>query len=219
MFCTITPTRGDRPELLEFCKHQLQRMNIKPAHSYFIDDKPSSGHVDLVTRVKKGINQAINDGFENIYIIEDDDYYSPFYFSKLRLRLDGPSFIGIPHTLYYHIGLRQYKGITHPGRSSLFTTAFKSHVLENFHWPDDTNPFLDLKLWEHAKKHKRMFTTEYIDSSLMFPAIGIKHGIGLCGGSGHNRMKYQNDDPDLEFLKRHVDSDAFYFYQRLMKKF
>lgn len=215
-FCTITPTRGDRPELLEFCKHQLQRMNIKPQKSYFIDDKPTTQKPDLTYRIRKGIEMAKRDGFDNVFIVEDDDYYSPFYFSKMYLqnRNSGPQFIGAADSVYYHLGKKGFTELVHPKRSSLFMTGLKISALEGFRWPADDEPFLDIELWKHANKKAQRF---FVTTEPLKPAIGIKHGIGLCGGSGH-RMKPEREDQDLEFLKRHVDPEAFDFYKTLINK-
>jgi hypothetical protein len=74
-------------------------------------------------------------------------------------------------------------------------------------WCDDNDVFLDLHLW---KKHKGItFTPEKPIS------LGIKHGIGLCGGSGHNRMVLTEHDNRMEFLELLVDSESFKFYKKL----
>src|SRR6188768_3634196 len=104
LFCTITPTRGDRPELLEFCKHQLKRMTVRPEHSYFIDYEPTANVVDLTPRIKEGIRRAQRDGFDQVFIIEDDDYYSPQYFEAMCFNKNTPAnFLGIQRTIYYNL--------------------------------------------------------------------------------------------------------------------
>lgn len=203
-FCTITPSRGDRPQFLEFCKHQLSRMTIKPDHSYFIDYPPKSGDVDLVERIQKGIRQAQADGFEDCHIIEDDDFYPADYFTKNNLeRLD---FIGEEKTTYYNLRNKTWQTMHHAGRSSLFLTGFKISALKEFNWPKRTERFLDLSLWSYAKGKKR----SYVSTG----AIGIKHNVGLCGGKGHV-LRMKNEDLQMEWLKANVSTDAYLFYKSL----
>lgn len=204
-FCTITPTRKDRPQFLEFCKHQLSRMTVKPDHSYFIDYPPDSIEVDLVQRVRNGILQAKHDGFQQIFIIEEDDYYPANYFEAMKMN-PNDQFIGSLTTYYYNILKRRYQLISHSARSSLFTTGFTYNAIEFFNWkrirPSDIR--LDIHLWEHARKFQRKFVVP--------GAVGIKHGIGKCAGAGHWK-ELKEADPDQVWLKNHVDSEAYIFYQ------
>lgn len=211
-FCTITPDRGDRPQFLEFCKHQLSRMTVKPDKSYFIDYPPGNGEVDIVPRIKEGIRQAKADGFDFIMIIESDDWYSASYFNNFSnpnwLQSQGADFIGSEDTTYYNLKNHTYQQWHHPRRASLFTTGFKISTLEGFEWPSENERFLDLALWQYGSNRKKNIV--WIESK----AIGIKHGIGLLGGRAHmNINKYH--DQDWEWLSKNVDSEAFSFYKSL----
>lgn len=205
-FCTITPDRGDRPQLLEFCKHQLSRMTVKPDASYFIDHSPEDSRKDIIPRIKKGIEMAKADGIDNVYIVENDDFYPKNYFEHLPL--NGFDFTGASTTLCYSLRFHSYESFTHT-HSSLFHTGFKISSLGKFRWPDDDVAMLDLKLWKfaNASKLKRNLLTEPI-------AISIKHNIGLAGGKGH-RMDYKNKDYTREVLRGLVDAEAYAFYQSL----
>jgi hypothetical protein len=47
-------------------------------------------------------------------------------------------------------------------------------------------------------------------------SIGIKHGVGLCGGGGHkNTMWYKNEDPGMKWLASHVDKKSLEFYKSI----
>lgn len=198
-FCTITPSRGDRGQFLEFCKHQLSRMNTKPDKSYFIETTPTNDSCDLVKRVKLGVQLAKQDGFDLCFIVEDDDQYPKDYFDNIP---DAP-FIGSETTTYYNLRNNTYQEFNHPRRSSLFTTGFKISALGGFNWPPDDYPNLDMRLWSQRKGKFRQTN-----------AIGIKHGIGKLGGRGHAMtMKYS--DTDLEWLKSKVDTESFTFYKSL----
>lgn len=201
-FATITATRSDRPELLAFCKTQLKRMNRKADKSFFVDYPPAGGDFDLTERVKIGVNHARAEGFELIFIIEDDDYYPATYFDNIP----DADFIGEYRTTYYTLVHRQYEQWPHTRHSSLFTTGFKISALDGFAWPAGRERFLDVTLWKYAIKARKKIADRTTG------AIGIKHNIGLCGGKGHTqRMKEQ--DPQMEWLRSHVDSEAFNFYK------
>jgi hypothetical protein len=209
-FCTITPTRNDRPELLEFCKVQLDRMTVKPDQSYFIDYPPINGKFDLVSRVKQGVEQAKKDGHKYAFIIENDDWYSSDYFKSVQFYMDkGIDFIGSSSTIYYNLRNKTHQTFDHPGRSSLFMTGFRLEAMEGFAWPRAETVFLDLEIWRHAKRFSRYLTDKPL-------AVGIKHGIGLTGGKAH-RMVMKHSDVHHGYLKSVVDPEAFRFYLTLVR--
>lgn len=185
-------------------------MTLKPDQSYFIDYPPVSTNVDLLERVKVGVEMAIKDGHEYAFIVEDDDWYEPFYFQAFRPAMEkGVDFLGCQTTMYYNLRNRTYQKIEHPGRSSLFQTGFKLSALEKFKWPARRTVMLDLYLWGHARVRKltRYFHQEPI-------ALGIKHGQGVCGGKAHG-MELKHKDQHHAFLKSSVDLEAFKFYMTL----
>jgi hypothetical protein len=174
-------------------------MTVKPDKSYFIDYPPKNGVKDMVDRLKIGIDNATKDGFEYCYIIENDDYYPADYFEKMQF--NEHDFIGDPMSVYYHIKTKGYLEAYKPLQPSLFTTGFKISAIKNFRFPN--NVFVDIDLWAHARKAKKRFVNS--------GAIGIKHGVGLCGGKGHS-INYRLKDEGSEYLKSKVDSEAFDFY-------
>lgn len=208
-FATITPSKGDRPELLEFCRHQLQRMTLKPSKSYFIINQTSK-YPDLVERVKTGIKRALQDGFEFVYIIEDDDYYNPTYFEQMQPKEDD-CFVGSDRTTYYSLRNNTWQTMQHTGRSSLYNTGFNLTCSKYFDWPDDNAKFLDIKMWEFAMQ--KGLKKRFIPNG----SIGIKHGIGQVLGKGHD-MVMPNKDEYREWLKKNVDPEAFMFYSQLKVK-
>lgn len=205
-FATITCDRGDRPELLDFCKHQLSRMTVKPAKSYFISYKPTH-FPDLVDRMKEGITRARRDGFSFVFIVENDDHYPADYFEKIA-PTENDCFIGSEQTTYYNLRNKTYDSFYHPKRSSLFTTGFNLDCIKYFEFPHADTIFLDVEMWKFAgqKQLKRRFVET--------GAIGIKHNLGKVGGRGHKRT-FKNQDYALEYLKSKVDNEAFEFYKGL----
>lgn len=202
-FCAITPTRGDRSKFVEHLAWQISRMTIKPDSWYIIDHLPKSSSFDLTWRIKEGIKMAKADGFDEVFILEDDDFYAPDYFHSMFL--GSYDFVGANQTTYYNLKNRTWQVMAHPKRASLFHTGFRISALHSFEWPADDYVFLDIPLWQYAKNAK------FVPSS----AIGIKHGIGKVGGAGH-RMRMKNSDPQMKWLEQNVDAESFEFYQTLI---
>lgn len=210
-FAAIIPDRNDRPELTEFCFKQLDRMILRPGKVYHINEKPESERFDLVHRIHVGVNLAKADGFDWVFIIENDDHYPANYFDRFTPYFDNHDFIGDDQTYYFNLRNQSYKLSRHAYRSSLFTTAFRISALNLWDWKriDKHMVFLDIELWKYARHKRRKF----IDTG----AIGIKHGLGLCGGKGHT-MNMPEKDPALVWLSEHVDEMSFEFYCQMVEQ-
>lgn len=209
-FCAITPDRGDRPQFLRHCIQQMWSQTLQPGDHLVVNYEPDSDKPDLVKRIRTGIEMAKDRGFSRVYIIENDDYYEDDYFEKMEAKR--AKFIGSNNTTYYHLS-GSYTNMFHPGRSSLFTTGFDIDALDDFEWPHEHRLDLDILLWQHAmlKPDKCLL----LDQA---PAIGIKHGIGLCGGSGHKstfRYSY-SDNIERNWLRDSIRPFSFDFYQSLI---
>lgn len=204
----ITPTRGDRPTLLDFCKEQVARMDPAPHEHIIIATAPKSSAYDIVARVKEGIEEAKRRACDVVIVVEDDDYYPAHFLRPYKKLRSNFTLAGDPRTIYYHIGTRRYT-IHEQERASLFTTAINLDQFEDigFTWPEKNSIYLDFYMWRYAK---------VVGKTVLFDtgAVGIKHSTGLCAGNGH-RNKLLVADPDMAFLKSRVDSRAFEFYEKI----
>ena len=209
-FATIIPDRNDRKELTDQCFRQLGRMTLKPDHVYHINYHPESEGYDLKTRLHRGYLQARSDGYDWIFVCENDDYLPNDYFERFRPYMDKYDFIGQATTIYYHLGARVWREQNHNHRSSLFTTAFRVSAMANFDWAKAAMVFIDLDIWNYAR---RKGGCKFIQTG----AIGMKHGQGLCGGIGHKQTSGHRDD-DMLWLKERVDKDSYLFYKGLSEK-
>ena len=210
-FCVIIPDRGDRPEFLNHCIMQMERQTLHPDEIYLEgpEIKPTN-NFDLIKRVRRGITEAVRDGIDICYIIENDDYYPDDYFEKMFI--SHFNFIGIPKSIYYYIRSGKIALMEHQTHSALFCTGFRISALKDFTWPPDDYLSLDLKLWEFA----RAGTLKCIYRFPEVMPIGIKHGIGLCGGtSHHDNFPHYQLDPGYFWLKRNVRSESFNFYKSM----
>lgn len=205
---TLTTTRGDRRIFSDFARVQVELQTVDPSFVYIIDSPPHNTEFDLVTRVKKGIEMARNDGVEYIVIIEDDDCYPSNYIETLLPHLT-VDFVGFESTLYYNVRNKTWLHQTHPKRSSLFCTAFRVAAMDDFIWPADHYLWLDMRMWEHAREKRK--TIKFLQPNR---CIGIKHGVGLCAGKSHKRV-LENADRDMSFLRSLVEAYQFEFYSKL----
>ena len=204
----ITPDRNDRPELLNHCKWQVSQFVNKAEH-LIVNYPAKNNDADIRDRVKFGYEAAIDGGFKWVAIVENDDFYAKDYLLRMWDYFDTSDFIGSEFTYYINLRNRTWERSHHPNHSSLFTTAFRVEAMKDFKWHLAHKTFLDLDIWKYAGRFRRSFTD--------LPAIGIKHGIGLCGGKGHKGV-FPNKDQDLLWLKSKVDETSYEFYSKLELK-
>ena len=213
--CLITPDRNDRTAFLEHCKWQMERQTLRAGHHFIINNPAIEGVVDIVPRIRKGIAEAKKSGSEYCLIIENDDYYPDDYIENIiKYFSRGTSMVGIDHTTLYSLQYQAIRSSIHPGRASLFCTAFKISGLDNYVWPEDTLLYFDRHIWKHHCKKEFAFFQN--------PPIGIKHGVGFCPGNFHNGisngkpMRNFVDDRNMDWLKSHVRRESFEFYRSIM---
>ena len=215
----IIPTRGDRPELLSKCLHQLDKQTLKPDTIELVNYPPAKeDECDITWRYRIGCNRFISKkSADVVFLIEDDDYYSLDYIETMMNEWEKnkkPIIFGLGQTTYYHLGIKKWQLMDHPHRASAFCTMLTIDGIKNMKWPKDDYPFTDLELWK-ILKGKTTTTKEQL-------AIGIKgHKNGtLFGGMGHysERFGYKNDDSNLSWLKSKIDEESFLFYEKIMEK-
>lgn len=203
----IIPDRGDRPKLLKNCLRMLDAQTIQPWVTVVVNHKPYNDFCDITQRYRMGYDSLRNCGLDCIFLIENDDYYSPDY---LQIMVDKwvesgkPEILGTNYTIYYHIKEKAYFTMKHERRASAMNTMLKPDIKIN--WPVDHEPYTDLFLWKTLKG--------FTFSPPTIISIGIKHGIGLCGGRNHNDYmhRYINKDSDSLFLREYMDDKSFNFY-------
>jgi hypothetical protein len=219
MHITITPTRGDREVFIEnlYSARLKQWEAMEYPNGFRVDinsTSPKRDDNDLTFRIRQSwITNTCGENPYSFSIIEDDDYYPLNYIDIVTDKLKKYDVVGFDWTYYYHVGTKRWKKMHHPGRSSLFTTSFRSSCLNGFKWPADDYLFLDIKMWEHFKRSG--FSVYWVSEKECRP-IGIKHGIGKTGGMGHTRSHtFPNHDPNMGWLRQRVDKQSFEFYKSL----
>ena len=210
MIGVVIPTRGDRSIFLSRCLQMMDKQTMRADLIHVVSEAPKSEDKDITYRYKKGFKHLFEKGCEVVFLIEDDDFYARDYLEVMMAawRINGkPEVFGLAETTYYHLNRKKYSTMKHPARSSAFSTMVTAAVLD-IEYPADNESFLDLKIWQQM--NGKTFTP------LNPICLGIKHGVGTCGGRGHlEDFPYKEEDPDSEFLKQ-VTGPMFNSYQNLV---
>jgi hypothetical protein len=216
----IIPTRGDRPKLLDNAIRMMLGQTLRPVHVEFVCDEPSSPTVkDITKRYRLGYEriQKACPNLDLIALVEDDDYYRPEYLETMAAEWDKrgrPDLFGTTYTVYYHLRLRRWFIMNHLERSAAMNTFIRPGL--SIDWCPDSEAYTDLHLWmrSNLKDKGKLFTPP------THLSIGMKHGIGLCGGKNHNDRldRFVNCDASGDFLRANVDESSLDFYNKIMEE-
>ncbi len=215
----VIPDRGDRPEFLRNCLRMINNQTLKPTDIMLVNDPPPSPeHVDITWRYRTGYGRLCNKNFDRmagadlnvdlIAFMENDDWYAPNYLeshAEAWVRFGKPLIFGTNYTIYYHLKLRRYYTMYHELRSSAMNTFLRPNM--ELDWGNDANPYTDIHLWEQLRG--TVWKPEVI-------SMGMKHGVGMCGGFAHVDHLDRYAFADGGFLERTikpVDPESFEFYQ------
>jgi hypothetical protein len=216
----LIPTQGNRPNFLSNVLRYANSQTRK-ADKILVNNKGYNLETDLTIRVKEGL-QELSKEVDWIFIFEDDDYYAPNYIESYLdqgLNLRKIKMIGQSRSLYYHLFERKWKELIHHGRSSLFQTAINSKFVNSLNFGKDEDVNLDMRLWQDKKDCLLIEEMSYKEQR-QYISIGIKHGLGLCGGVGHipRKMKYENNDDDYQFLRSVVGDNNLENYCKIIER-
>jgi hypothetical protein len=229
MIVLITMT-GARGKQFTYCADYMRRQTYKGAVTWLIVDDAEPVTTNIVASEFKenwtiekihpkpnwtegqntqgrNIRAAIErvkqlENVDAIFIIEDDDWYSPNYLAEMVVRLGKYDIVGEQETIYYNVASRYWYRNPNYTHASLFQTAFTPAVipvLESCY----NEKFIDMAFWNKVK-NKHLFRCTDL-------AIGIKGMGGRCGiGAGHN-MKRESNDPEMMHLKKLIGADYLYY--------
>jgi glycosyltransferase involved in cell wall biosynthesis len=214
----VIPTRGDRKMFLDKCLEYMIKQTRQADHVIIVDFPPKDASIDLVPRYRDGFTKAFELYKCDIVIcIEDDDWYAPNYIELMEgwfEKSGRPDVLGINHTIYYNIMENKYVILNHPGRASMMQMAVSPKILD-IEWCADDYAYLDWHLWVKEKALRKI--------AVYSPhvAIGIKHGIGLCGGGGHKQgwKHYQKEDKDWSFLSSIIKNKTDLNFYKTIKAY
>lgn len=221
----LIPDRGDRPKFMENCIRMIKAQTLQPTIIEIVDDIPPPHFVvkekplmndklipntcDITWRYRTGYDRLRKKGLDAIFLWENDDWYAPNYLEIMCNEWEKrqrPDLLGHIYTIYYHIKLFGYFEMKHKTRSSAMNTLIKPDM--HFNWCVDFDPYTDIHIWTQAGLNGQTFDPK------KHITLGIKHGVGLCGGRNHiNKLhRFKTKDTDHAFLKSIMDQDSFEFY-------
>lgn len=203
----IIPDRNDRPLFLANCLRLIKNQTLQPEIIEVVNYEPESNNVDITQRYRRGYDKLRNKGLDIIAFMENDEWYSQNY---LQVMVDGwiangkPEIFGTNYTIYYHIKLFSYFTMHHLTRSSAMSTLITPDL--DIKWCVDEQPYTDIWLW------KQLQGVTFTPPEII--CLGIKHGVGKCGGMAHvdKLHRYVGNDKNKEYLRSVVDSESFNFY-------
>ncbi len=217
----IIPDRSDRPRFLENCLSQLKRQTLQPDLVELVNFPPSDDKIDITKRYRIGYDALRGKDLDLIGFLENDECYAPNYLEymvKAWKEANKPDLFGTNYTIYWHLKIQHYFYMFHEQRSSMMNTFIKPNL--HFDWCPDDVAFTDMHLWDNCKSLSRVLINPQPPIS-----IGIKHGIGLCGGFFHtNQMDVYHKaergvkDEGLKVLRSVCDDESFEFFSTYFKE-
>lgn len=227
----IIPDRGDRPEFKKLCLQMLRAQTLEPHWIEIVNYPPETDKPDITQRYRRGYEKFPRT-YDVFFFIENDDYYAPTYIEEMCEawnKAGRPDLFGTAYTTYYHLRLRKYFKFNHPTRSSAMNTMIKPGLAIN--WCDDHEVFTDMFLWTRDTCFNG---TKAVWTPPDHLSIGIKHGIGKCGGRQHttglqrftsngglgNEENGGRDDENAAWLEERVkDESTIKYYKDFFNKF
>lgn len=223
----MIPDRKDRPEFLKNCLRLIENQTLKPALVELVNDEPlnfdSHGQLvndkkpDITWRYRVGYDRLRNKNIDAIAFLENDDWYAANYLETMAnewAKRGRPDLFGTSYTIYYNLIVKGYFTMNHPTRSSAMSTIIKPDL--NFPWCNDNEPYTDLHLWTKSPSLKGI-----VFKPTQTICMGMKHGVGLCGGRSHtDRLhRYQAcKDENFNYLASIVDKESLEFYKQIHKQ-
>jgi hypothetical protein len=238
MIDIITPT-GDRPLQFSFCWQWMAKQTFSgPVNWIIVDDSsehyptpsmPDNWEVQHIKKPKnpgiKNSSQAVNImcateylKYDNIVMIEDDDYYSPKWLDICYEALKTHSLIGRDNIIFYNMYSRSYWDKSYAGfdTNAMAQTALRKSLIPNLKnaclVDMDPTGMVDHNLWVSVDKKDKILLgrghVEYV--------VGIKGLPGRAGMSNKHKQRLINSDHDFSALRKIVGEEAFSIYMRTL---
>ena len=214
-FGLVIPHRPGRESFRLWFEHMIGYQTVQPDAVEVIDMPASGPEPDIRARIEEGVSRLKAARVERVYVWEDDDYYAPDYLERQEAAWgEGIVLQGVKRVFYYHLPTFSF-GLLHVKNPALFVTGFKVkfwNVRKRVIGATEVN--VDNRLWAiPMRQQKWRQKTRKIDAPVV--AVGMKHGIGLCGGKGHHPikeawMRYSSDSLDRSMLRALVKDDTMF---------
>jgi hypothetical protein len=216
---TCITCTGDRQLAFSLCRRWMENQTVVPDQWIVIDDgqtpmdknelgfatyyrrQPKPGensHQSMIANLREALKHVTGD---RIFIIEDDEYYSPRYIEEMTNRLDKYEVVGIGRSKYYHLPSFRYAKHGNMGHASLAQTCFRRSFLQEAIAALDGDAYYDIRLWklvngkgadglalngntlEYISPDKKGLVFDDVKDSLYSGMKGLPGRTGI--GSGH----------------------------------
>lgn len=234
----ITPT-GDRLAAFNKCVQWVTSQTVHPDQWIIVDDGfmpldeifqfPS--WVKYIKRKRKSddashtlcenLLAALDHiAYDNIFIMEDDDWYSKHYIEFLLPFLQNNDLVGVNLITYYHLTGRTWKTGKPKSHTALAQTAFTPRAIpslrkicESGHWEIRERGIVD-RHWWHSFPGSKLLIQNHPRLH-----VGFKGLFGRAGrAEGHDATSWgYKEDTDFSFLKVAVGNDLP-FYREWSRK-
>lgn len=216
----ITPT-GDRPLAFGLLRDYWINQKIEIHQWVIVDDGKTPLKTDLLPDFADYIRRdSSNDSgghtiglnisvglqavkYDNVLIMEDDDWYSPYYVTYMVDLLSKSDLVGLWGTNYYHVGVPGYREMGREDHAALSMTAFKKSfipkIIESI--PGDIS--VDMRIWCNNKGL-------LVDGRNRKLQVSIKGMPGRLNAGIGKITKYYTPDPGYKKLIEWCDDAQIY---------
>ena len=155
-----------------------------------------------------------NKQLDVIAFIENDDWYHKDYFRLMTnawQQHGKPDIFGTRYTIYYHLFQKAWFTMNHVSRSSAMSTFIKPDL--DLTWTVDEDPYTDIHLWMNINNRITWKPDFHV-------CLGMKHGVGKCGGHNHvdQMHRFENLDSESKFLIETLDEESLKFYTQTINE-
>lgn len=236
MIYLITPT-GARPNQLALCAKWMQNQTYSGAVCWVIVDdcQPNTARSIIPEDFRKnwkvvhitpeyiwspgmntqGENMKIllnyvknENNVDGVFVIEDDDYYSPRFIETTYKYLKTYELVGENRTIYYSLNSKGWIRNGNTQHSSLFQTAFRKSFIPTIE-KCCNQKYIDIHAWRMAR-NKLLFNEQL--------SIGIKGMKGRGGiGNGHRNDANYIKDNSYNKLKSFVGDDYKWYLREILR--
>lgn len=241
-YTVVTPT-GDRAAFFNRCLHMVTTQTLPPRQWVVVDDGETALSdqmqiPDWVTYIRRprraddpphtlSVNMLAaleHVTQDRVLIMEDDDWYAPFYAEFMLPYLDTADLIGLNKIRYYHLRAGLWKTGTPPRHTAFAQSAFRrGHAWDHLAAVCRTN-FTEIREkgvldrhWWHTFEGKKHLIADHPCLHLGFK--GVFGRAGLADGHRHREPDYIAD-PDLAYLTQSIGPDIVHYrrWQNLFRK-
>ena len=226
---TVITLTGDRPLSFGLLRDRwMKNQIVKPDQWIIVDDGKNKYNADNLPSYSEYIRR-VNDNnknhsiglnlkealskvrYENVLIMEDDDWYSPSYIYFMLNLLKEKSIVGLWGTNYYNVKIPGYREMGKNTHASLSQTAFNKSFIQNVIESIPGNISIDLRLWKNNK-------------GFLIPGRDLKLHCSMKGMPGRENagigglIQYYKLDKDYSKLVQWCD-DAEVYIDLMERKF